>query len=491
MGIKNIDNIPDNYNDLDDSNYIQEKELKEYPKSVKKKDLKRIIEQMEKSVCKIICDDGFGTGFFCKIPFPDNSKLLPMLVTNYHILGNDINNNKIINISLDDDKVEHIIDLSQHRKKYCDSTYDISMIEIITKDNLDNISYLEIEENILEIQQYDKFNNSSIYLLHFPHGDSIECSLGVIKKISENGWDILHLCETQKGSSGSPIINLKNFKVIGIHKGAKKNENCNIGTFIKRPIKEFNIIHKKEKKEIVKLNDDLIIKEKGIKGNLSPKLNMSQIEIIMNQMKKSVCKIITNNIGQLKIGTGFFCNIPLFKGKGILPVLITDNEIINNKDILPGKEISFSIDDDKSHFKLKMDNSRKILTNRNMDFTLIEIKSTDKLDSDSFLEIDNIILEDSNKILNNIYIYLMHYSLDNVVNYSTGTLTNVCENKLRYIVDTELGASGGPILNLSNYKLLGLHCGKYCKNQMRCGTYIKQIVEKFNDYYLSFDYNYN
>ena len=219
---------------------------------------------------------------------------------------------------------------------------------------------------------------------------------------------------------------------------------------------------------------------------------MSQIEIIMNQMKKSVCKIITYNIGQLKIGTGFFCNIPLFKEKVILPVLITDNETINNKDILPGKEISFSINyDTQRYFKLKMDNSRKILTNRNMDFTVIEIKSTDKLDSDSFLEIDNIILEDSNKILNNIYIYLMHYSLDNVVNYSTGTLINVCENKLRYIADTELGASGGPILNLSNYKLLGLHCGKFCKNQMRCGTYIKQIIEKFNDYYLFFDYNYN
>ena len=44
-----------------------------------------------------------GTGFLCKIPFPNQFKLLPVLITNNHILNiDDIKNNKIINISFNE-----------------------------------------------------------------------------------------------------------------------------------------------------------------------------------------------------------------------------------------------------------------------------------------------------------------------------------------------------------------------------------------------------
>lgn len=46
-----------------------------------------ILSQMEKNVCKIFTEYGAkGTGFFCKIPYPDNKRLLPVLVTNNHII---------------------------------------------------------------------------------------------------------------------------------------------------------------------------------------------------------------------------------------------------------------------------------------------------------------------------------------------------------------------------------------------------------------------
>ena len=55
--------------------------------------------------------------------------------------------------------------------------------------------------------------------------------------------NIKHSCSSQKSSSGSPIINLKNFKVIGIHKGSS-DKNFNYGSFIKNPIEDF---YQKEK----------------------------------------------------------------------------------------------------------------------------------------------------------------------------------------------------------------------------------------------------
>ena len=45
------------------------------------------MEQMKKSVYKIKLQFGMGTGFFCKIPFPDMDKMLPVLITNDHIIN--------------------------------------------------------------------------------------------------------------------------------------------------------------------------------------------------------------------------------------------------------------------------------------------------------------------------------------------------------------------------------------------------------------------
>jgi len=55
---------------------------------------------MKNCICKIyIKNNGIGTGFFCKITF--NHNLLPVLITNNHILNeDDIDNNKIIKLMI-------------------------------------------------------------------------------------------------------------------------------------------------------------------------------------------------------------------------------------------------------------------------------------------------------------------------------------------------------------------------------------------------------
>lgn len=42
--------------------------------------LQNIVAQL-KCACKIVDGKNLGTGFFCKIPFPDESNLLPVLMT--------------------------------------------------------------------------------------------------------------------------------------------------------------------------------------------------------------------------------------------------------------------------------------------------------------------------------------------------------------------------------------------------------------------------
>ena len=73
----------------------------------------------------------------------------------------------------------------------------------------------------------------------------------IINRIYEDNYTIQYLCDSNVGSSGGPLINTINYKVIGIHKGgAKENKQYNLGTLLKEPIEEFiRKINKKEKKE--------------------------------------------------------------------------------------------------------------------------------------------------------------------------------------------------------------------------------------------------
>ena len=76
-------------------------------------------------------------------------------------------------------------------------------------------------------------------------------------------YNIIHKVSTWKGSSGSPIILLSNFKVIRIHKSYDEKINSNIGTYIKEIIEcinrneilcELNITKNNLNKEIKILN---------------------------------------------------------------------------------------------------------------------------------------------------------------------------------------------------------------------------------------------
>ena len=155
---------------------------------------------MENCICKIINDNGIkGTGFFCKIPFPDKNNLLTVLITNNHILNEkDIENNKIIKLIIynKNQNIEKIIKIDDSRKKYTKINDDITIIEI--KPNKDDINYfLEIEDEILELE----YKRKSIYILHYPKNKQL-VSYGLIDDIKE-GKEISHYCNTKHGSSGS------------------------------------------------------------------------------------------------------------------------------------------------------------------------------------------------------------------------------------------------------------------------------------------------
>ena len=95
--------------------------------------------------------------------------------------------------------------------------------------------------------------------------------------MSGTGNKIRHFCDTDPGSSGSPILNLDTFKVIGIHSGYVK-EKYNIGTIIKYPKGEIhnNLEELNENNTKIYINN---IEHKYCKHFKPEKIGVYQIKI--------------------------------------------------------------------------------------------------------------------------------------------------------------------------------------------------------------------
>ena len=231
---------------------INEKLINDNPIIISFECTKKILEQMKKCVCKITFGKEKGTGFFCKIPFPDKNNMILVFITNNHVINKL--NEKII-IYIEEECEERKILINNDRMIYMndDKKYDITIVEIKEEDNIAN--YLELDDNIIddilnnEINiKNAKYNDNKVYAIQYPDGN-LSVSFGIIQGIfEERKYEFQHKCSTMFGSSGSPILNLKNNKLIGIHKQGALNYN--IATFLNGPIKEFINININNKKNI-------------------------------------------------------------------------------------------------------------------------------------------------------------------------------------------------------------------------------------------------
>ena len=172
------------------------------------------LEEFGKCICKIRGKISIGTGFFCKIKYEE--KLIPVLITNFHIIDNEIMENEK-NLELYINDIRKIVKLDKSRKIYSSGKdkYDIMIIKIKAEDEINN--YLEIDENIFNYNSETTYKDEPIYILYRPDKDTLVSYGKGIEVIGE--FDIRHRCNTESGSTGAPIINLLTHKVIGIHKG--------------------------------------------------------------------------------------------------------------------------------------------------------------------------------------------------------------------------------------------------------------------------------
>ena len=306
---------------------IKEKEIKNSIKPVSIEATEKILRQMKNCVCKIHNGKNKATGFFAKIPYYND--LLNVLITNNHVLGeSDIADGQNITISLNNETIIKDIILDSNRKRYTNKTLDVTIIEIREKE--DNINdFLLLDKQIINLinkksnTNNEKFlnnlyENESIYLLNYMNGEKIFSPYGLLKEIQQD--EIYHQCFTDLGSSGSPILLLKNNQVIGVHFGAKKKIEFNLGTLLVKPIIEF------QQKYLVKIKNEISDNIKSI-SNIASKNLISQTNKIMNNK---------NEINKDKIKD---CKIKI-KTEKVYNCSILDFENLNFENLL-GLSIDF------------------------------------------------------------------------------------------------------------------------------------------------------
>ena len=480
--------------------------------------MKIIFNQIEKSICKIIFNDKLGTGFFCRISCDNNLFLNVLIVSSILVNKNDILQNKKLNFSLDNDKINYSILLNESRIIYIN---EISTIIEIKQNDKFNINYLEIDDSIYKNNNIEIYIKKSIYSIYYSISDNY-FSFGEINRLNQYTNEIFFSCEYKVNSLGFPILDLSNFKVIGISLGKNIEKNTRIGISIKVVVEDFikyfkkknlNIINISENKntdnfnyiELKKVNDDLKEKIRTLKYELEQeKIKNKKLEDeinkfkkiynkekfledypqpitigctteILHQMKNCICKIYKNN-GEN--GTGFFCKIN-YQNKLIL-TLITNNHIINNNYIKANKLIKITINNDKENKDISF-NNRKIISNEKLDITIIELFERDKINN--YLELDNNIFTDNSYLFyQRKSIYDIHYPKRGESSVSFGLLKEIKEDdSIIHLCNTQNGSSGSPILNLTNNKVIAIHLGGSKDYNFNEGSFLKKpIIEYIN-----------
>ena len=236
-------------------NISNEAHIKSNHPSISLEELNKILDQMNKSICKIDQGDIFGTGFFCNIPISIQNQCINYclaLITCKHVFD-EIKGNVM---KLEINKKNQILALDNSRKIYLDKMRDIAIIELRNGD-FSNINSLYLDENIFE--KHPEYNYKDIYILHYEFGKDAKYSPGIITSFDKAliyNTKLYNNCSTQPGSSGGPILNSKNYKIIGVHKGFDPNKMLNKGIYIKDAIIKFQKWYEKKVKNNVYINND-------------------------------------------------------------------------------------------------------------------------------------------------------------------------------------------------------------------------------------------
>ena len=217
-----------------------------------------IINMQTKNICRIIKNGIIGNGFLCNVSDRTFKRLFPILITSINILKYyDIYNDKKITLQFNNEEVKTLI-INDGRKIYKinKEKFVIIFIEIKQSDGFDVNKFLEIDDLLYKKNESEsdiniKEKKKDIYLIHYPNNEGNPLkTLTTMNNISIDKYKIRDLKSANEYSTGCPIFNCSNYKVIGIYNLYSNEINLNISNDLTLSINEY-IKNMNNKNEII------------------------------------------------------------------------------------------------------------------------------------------------------------------------------------------------------------------------------------------------
>ena len=286
-----FDNEKDFSSEIIDNLAIENEDWVKTGENLSLRNSKILDKKAEKSICQILKYLGYGSGFFCKIKYPDKFNQIICLITNNHVITRQMLLNKeYIEIKLNEKLIK--ISLDHYRNIWTSEALDFTCIEIIKSDNiLEIIDPFELDESCYNMDfNVEEYNKRGIVNGGLGEKEEIELPQGIIFYLKNKNDFFFHNCNTKEGTSGGPIILIRNLNIVGMHRGYEKVYKINVGIYFHEIIKNLtkeNLIYK----NLIKCTLDIELKEieEGIIILNSNKYNREEINnniiILLNNNK--------------------------------------------------------------------------------------------------------------------------------------------------------------------------------------------------------------
>ena len=174
---------------------------------------------------------------------------------------------------------------------------------------------------------------------------------------------------------------------------------------------------------------------------------------IFLQISKSICKIIIEN----NIGTGFL--IKFLKGEKNFYGLMSCEHVITKKLIEKKSKITFFYDNSNKMKEFTLDTNKRYIKDFqdiNIDATIVEILTTDKIIDDYFL-LPNFEFMENLGGLNNKLIQIFQYPNGENLGSSEGEIIKIEKKEITHKAGTKEGSSGSPLFIKGTTGVIGIH----------------------------------
>ena len=422
-------------------------------------EVKELTEKSESSVCEIKIDDGYGTGFICTLKYPDKDTKMFCLITDNHIINQDMLDNKeYLEIKLN--KETKKINLNKKRRKWTDIEKDYTCIEILEDDNLfQNRKLFDINDYCYNID-YNKnnYDNKGIIIVAIGKTKEIEFAPGVLfaEESKNSQYLFFHNCSTESGFSGGPIILKNDLSIIGIHRGYDKEKEMNLGLYfseILNDMKKSNI----EKNIINANNSNDSLSYESIQEKKGEKKNEIIFKIYIENKDEDVLILKSNN-------------------KNIKDIMWNINVYLNKKEV----DIIESVDNawriNSKYFKQNGEYEIKI------EFKKVLTNITDLFEDNKIVYYIDLSNFDTSKVTNMAYMFHNCHKLKVIKGlnkFKTNEVTSM--NSMFYCCKEleELDLTNFDTSKVANMDDMFLGCNKSLKKQFR--TKNEKILNKKED----------